>query len=354
VKAATNVKITRMTLNRMPSGATLFPKQAMGTNFSDNVTVSPDGNGSFTVYMPENCSGTVASIKDQTGRTSDKAPNAATYLKIEGELTGPTDVGWIVDKKRFESVVYLGSDTAGDFNIHRNNDYLIDINIRGDLTNDYRIATSRAGYEIGDQWTPDRKFLLGESVPFTLYFNGSGSETVSYKCVFEGNSLSKLTVGWKALTGNSVSGTIAAGKNVALDIVNNEDLYTSENHRVKCTLTFTDSSGATTEYIEELRFSNRTGVQTLPIYGVPPSEKTANVICSPDDSIVQNTSNSYTLYHAKRSIELSIEPLPGYTFKGWYSGYPFKSEGIISTSPKVTVTVPRKSTFSVYARIEKI
>lgn len=350
VKTASNITVKNITLCHAATGTKLFPQTNQGNGFADRVLGVP-GGGSFTVYMAENLAGTVSSITNQKQRTRANAPANATYLLIEGEVSEPGIVDWIVSKRSFESVVYLGSNTTSDFNVRRNNDYRIDINIASDLSNDYRIEVSRAGYEVCDRWTPDRKFLLWESVPHTLFFNGPTNETVSYKCVFEGHTPGKLKINGKDPVNNAVSGTIAGGKESKMDVVINEALYTPENHRVKYTLTFTYQDGTTTEYKDELRFANRTTVQTLPGKNVPiPSVQTAIITATSDESIVPDGSFTYTVYHAKRTLRLTATPLPGYTFKGWYSDAYLKQP--ISTSPTVTISVPVKWYFTVFARID--
>ena len=347
VSAASNISISRISLQSAPRQTKLFPQSNPGNSFAERA-ISATG-GSFTLYMPENLAGTVYSITNQRQRTSANAPANATYLLIEGEVTAPGIVDWIVDKKKFESVVYLGSNVTNDFNVKRNTDYRININIASDLSTDTRIELSRVGYEMYDRWTPDRKFLLYESIPTTLYFNGSGSETVSYKCVFSGYTSGKLRVGGTYITGNTVSGTIAAGKRVAMDIVNNEDLYTPENHKVTCAMTFTYGNGETTEYREEFRFANKTGVQIMPL--VPNSTaRKATITCSSAESVVEDGSYSYAVYHAKRTLQITASPLSGYTFKGWYSDAALKT--LIGSSSTISISVPRKLNFTVYAKVE--
>lgn len=377
VTAADNVTISKMTLCNVPSGAIMFPNQ-YSTAVSTDMKVMPmPGGNSFSVYAPENLAGTVASITDQKDRTTANAPTNATYLLIEGEVVveTPAQYGTSVtyDRKKFESRVYLGSNTSTDFNVRRNWDYRIEINIASDLTSDYRITPYTVGYRIVENRTPDRQFIWNgfgvmPSVTIHPYFSGSGQ--VSFKCVVEGHSRemqvigSTLNIKTDTATGAiTASGTLDANKKEEkIELKYDAWNFTPENSRIKYTLTFTDTAGETTEYSKELRFANRSIINVEPQYGLSYFEKTATITAVSDayideqfrvyegsGSIHQNFIN-----HAEKNLVLTANPLPGYIFKGWYKeGPPYQTKNRISTEPTVTLSIPRRDGYSFYARVEK-
>jgi hypothetical protein len=343
IKVAEGVKITRMTLNSLPASTMLMPGQSPGSNFSDDVDVVSN-NGAFTVYIPENCQGTVASITDQRQRTSQNALSGATYLKIEGELTGKV--------RRFESVVYLGSNTTDDFNIRRNTDYRIEINIKGNLDNDYRIEMSTVGHEVVFPATPDGKYLtsrVGKLNPFFVANGSNKNAKVQYKYIFECKSPDKIGINGASLNNNSYSGTLTAGESHSLTFVYNVQIFTTDDSLVRYTLLFTDDYGNTTTYTGEFRYANQT-VVFVPKTGLIPK---ADVVFPADASVIYDgqTSSSYyyTAYYPDDEIELSIAVRPGYTFKGWYSSVSYKE--LFSLSPTYSYRAPG-GTGSICAKVE--
>jgi hypothetical protein len=311
VNVASNITIKKMSLRNAPSQTKLFPQALPGYNYVKR-TIAVPANGSFTLYMPENLAGTVASITDQKQRTAANAPKYATHLKIEGDVVTSNGSGSF-DRKSFESVVYLGSNVTDDFNIKRNTDYRINIDIAADLTGDYRIELNRVGHRILGM-SPDGRYLAYGSATLKPFLvkdeQGWGDKQITFRYVFEGNDLSNMKVGGATLTGeNTYSGTLDATRNTASVSFNlAEPVYTPEKHSVKYTLTFTDQTGVIAQYKEELKCANRTTVQTLPIAGVPPSERTANIIVSPDYSVAPEGSFTYIVFHTTQTLQLTVEP----------------------------------------------
>ncbi len=345
INQAPGVKITRMTLNRVPAATALMPGGSRGTNFSDGVEVAAQG-GSFTVYIPENCQGTVPSITDQRQRTYENSPQGATWLKIEGELTGKI--------RHFESAVYLGSNTAGDFNIRRNCDYRIEINIRSDMTNDYRIEVSPVGHEVIAHLTPDGKYLASRSGntlnPFFITDGTNKNAKVQYRYIFECKSPDKIVINGRLLDGNTYSGTLTAGETHSLMFFYNVAIFTPDDHSVKYTLVFTDEYGATTTYTGgEFRYANMMYV-FVPKAGLAPK---ADVSFTPDTAVIYDgqitDSYYYTAYYPDVSIELGIKARLGYTFKGWYSSISY--EELFSSSPTYSYHFP-EGVGSICAKVE--
>ncbi len=362
VNAASNVTITSMSLQNAPRQTKLFPQANPGNSFAERIIGLPS-SGSFTVYMPENLAGTVSSITNQRQRTAANAPANATYLLFEGEVTGATNINWTVNRRKFEIVVYLGSNVTNDFNVRRNYDYRVNIDIASDLTTDTRIEHSGVGYTTVERLTPDGKFVwcgFG-TVPFVdinPYNRGNGQ--VSFKLVISGYSremqiqASAFTVTTASQTGPAtVTGTLAAGKEGKIKLYYDGWNFSPVNSRVNYTLTFTDGSGNVTEYKRELRFANRSHVYIQPQYGLDYTEKIADVT-TPDGYIGDSYNDShYEVFHGEKDLELTIHPMPGYTFKGWYTDAPPYTTNRISTEETIILPVGRRDAVKVYARVEK-
>ncbi len=362
VSAASNVSISRISLQSAPRQTKMFPQANSGYNYGSR-GIGATG-GSFTLYMPENLAGTVSSITNQRQRTAANAPANATYLVFEGEVSQPTNANWTYDRSKFEIVVYLGSNVTTDFNIRRNTDYRININIASDLSTDTRIEHSGVGYTTVERLTPDEKFIwcgfgVVPFVDINPYNHGSGQ--VSFKLVVSGYSremqiqASSFTVTTASQTGPAtVTGTLAAGRDGKIKLYYDGWNFAPSNSRVSYTLTFTDSGGNVTEYRRELRFANRSHVYVEPQYGLDYTEKIADVT-TPDGYIGDSYNNShYEVFHGEKELSLTIRPLSGYTFKGWYSAKrPYTNANLISTSPTITITVDRRDAVMVYARVEK-
>ena len=107
--------------NRASSGGLVsFAKQNItGNTFSG------------TYYVPENLQGVKTSITDQKDKNPSNAPAGATYLYVQGTTYG----------RQVAYYIYLGGNNTGDFNIRRNNRYVVQANINGINTIDTRVST---------------------------------------------------------------------------------------------------------------------------------------------------------------------------------------------------------------------
>lgn len=376
VKAADNVTINKMTLCNVPTASRIFPQAISAGSYSEKAIGVP-ADGTFTILMPENLAGTVPTITDQRDRTAAKSPATATYLLIEGEVVVETPAqygtGIIYDRKKFESRVYLGSNTSTDFNVRRNNDYKIEINVAGDLTTDYRIELYDVGYTVMETLSPDGKHIINDTgiahfVDVMPYVNKGGtgswsSGSVAVKCVVENITKGMHIEAYYGYTikreTNAAAGTITAygtipvGGDLKMRLYANEDpVYTPQTYP-RYTLTFTAQDGSTAEYKRELRFANKFEVRTHQ----PGSNdyisrpKKANITSTQNVCFIPTSDWMHRVWHAEKTLRLTIEPLPGYTFRGWYSDYWCKPEALIGTCATVDIQIT-KSYQSIYAWVE--
>ena len=89
-------------------------------------------------YLPENKQGTVSSIATQQMKNPDNAPPFATYLIIRAEKMGR----WI------EYAVMLGENNTTDFNVLRNHNYKVVVDILSENESDARISAEIRYYRI--------------------------------------------------------------------------------------------------------------------------------------------------------------------------------------------------------------
>lgn len=94
------------------------------------VSVSDNRVPARTFYLPENLRGTNPAIADQKYRNMANAPSGSTYIQIYGTFAGVNITYYI----------FLGSNTTGDFNIHRNRHYTVNVNILGVDNDDLRVS----------------------------------------------------------------------------------------------------------------------------------------------------------------------------------------------------------------------
>lgn len=99
-------------------------------------------NGVQTVfYLPENIAGTNTAITDPRNKDKNRAPRGATYIRVQA--TTPTG--------RVEFYIYPGANATTDFNIRRNNRYVISATITGLNTIDTRMSVMQMS---ADGWQP--------------------------------------------------------------------------------------------------------------------------------------------------------------------------------------------------------
>jgi hypothetical protein len=344
IKTASDVVIKSMSLHNAPKQAKLFPQANPGNNYEERVLSVP-ANGSCTVYMPENLAGTVSSITHQRQRTSENAPEKATYLKIVGELA---------DKTHVEYRVYLGSNTTDDFNVKRNNDYRIDINIASDWSTDYRITGYKASHAVSIKTTPDGKYIANFSDAAKLMpsFTTNAADIyskVSYEYVFRGNQPGQLSINGTTLIGNTYSGTLTNGQTHTLTITNKASVISQQHHLVTYTLTFTDEYGGTTEYTGELRWANIISIVVSGVNTHSYIELTFSENASIADARTGIRNLSYIVYCPGNPFSMSILTKYGYAFKGWYRDA--ECTDLISESSSTNWALPSKEC-SIWAKID--
>lgn len=97
------------------------------------------GNGmSVSFYMLENCQGQNISITDQRRKSQENAPTNATYLHIKAET----------DDELLDYYIYPGANNTTDFNVSRNRNHLITVNILGINQADWRVKVTNIPKDI--------------------------------------------------------------------------------------------------------------------------------------------------------------------------------------------------------------
>lgn len=128
-------------------------------------------NDAFTniFYIPENKAGTVSTITDPQQRTPGKAPQGASYFQITGTCDG----------KQVYYYVYPGDDVISDFNIRRNQCYVMNITVCGADPADCRVAVHDITLtEINDYYAPTQ--LASSTLSFTAENNADNKFIISY------------------------------------------------------------------------------------------------------------------------------------------------------------------------------
>jgi hypothetical protein len=321
IKTPAGASVKSMSLHNVPDGAALFAGGPPPVTLTD-VSLAPDG-AAFTAYIPENLAGTVSSITDQRQRTRANAPAGASYLKITGELA---------DRSHAEYYLYLGSNTTDDFNIRRNHDYRIEVNIAGDWSTDYRITAYRAEHPV--EAPAGRYFDDTDVVNIVPSFSTSAPDVfpcVHYTYTFSGHTPGRLTINNEKR--ETFSGTLGNGNTNTLQIRYNPGTFTAANNTVKYTLVFRDTRGGVTEYAGELNYANRVSIS------VPTDGTTARAdVIHPGSPLVRIANNPgsrvYIVHCPDNIIRLGITGVrDGYTFQGWYNNERnYEPENLISTS----------------------
>lgn len=255
------VKITSWQICNAPQGAAIMPGGTAAATYG-NVTETSFNNSSgsqksfsFSAYVPENLAGTKSTITDQKQRTRANAPANATYLKLEGDsyLYGVTT--------HIEYWIYLGGNETSDFNIRRNHNYQVNINIINASTVDLRILT----YTISNGGTNYMTsggvyFVTGSSWSRNLTFKTNYPDvfpTIDYKLVFSGIPAGMMWINGQQAVGNIITGTISANTTLDIKPDNRIPYFTLSNNKMKYTLTFTDTYGNVTTYTDDFVFANR-------------------------------------------------------------------------------------------------
>ena len=341
IQTATGVAIKSMSLCNVPTGAAMFSGGAVNLP-TGVVGLAPDSRA-FSVYLPELLAGSVGSIADQRGRTRQNAPEMAAYLKITGELA---------DRSVVEYRVYLGSNADDDFNLRRNNDYRIEINIVSDWSTDLRISAYRAEHTIPPTRTPNGYVGHYEIVYLKPSFVTNDPEThprIHYRYNFTGYEPGKLYVDKTEITDAGYSGTLESGQTHTLNLYNKAENFNESNHRVGYTLTFTDTFGATTVYTGELKYVNRFTAYVPNDGGVPRAEVVfPDVLCT--RRVDNRNYTDYEAFYLGTSIRMDVVAVrAGYSFNGWYTYLDYKK--LISNSSSIVWTYAGKSS-ALYVRVE--
>lgn len=138
IKSASGITITSYKVCNLPSKSYYLPRSTdagnttwleSGTQNTGNVTTT-----NVVFYMFENRKGVVSTITQQKDKTALKAPANATYIIINGNLSGMA-VSWRV---------YLGENNTTDFNLKRNSSYTYNITLEAGKA-DSRVSIETTG-----------------------------------------------------------------------------------------------------------------------------------------------------------------------------------------------------------------
>lgn len=171
--ATAGLSLVSVQLESVPRSVALFGESKATTvdDTMDYPAVSASGQaftGSF--YMLENKQGTVTAISDPKQKDPTRAPAHATRIHITAQS----------GSKKIDYFIYPGANTTSDFNIDRNRQYNITVNIQGANTYDWRVSTADlyvsdfdSSYEVGATATADLRL--------TCYNNAGNTYTLTYR-----------------------------------------------------------------------------------------------------------------------------------------------------------------------------
>lgn len=131
---------SQMTVNSVQVMCVPSSLRAFGDNHPADLaayfdyTARPFQQGVQTVfYLPENLAGTNSAVTDPRNKDKSRAPRGATYIRV----LASTPAG------RVEYYIYPGANATTDFNVRRNNRYVISATITGQNSIDTRMSVTQ-------------------------------------------------------------------------------------------------------------------------------------------------------------------------------------------------------------------
>lgn len=317
------VKITSWQICHAPQGAAIIPGGSAAVSYGDITETSFNNSSgsqksfSFSAYVPENLAGVNSAITDQKQRTRANAPANATYLKLEGDsyLYGVTT--------HIEYWIYLGGNETTDFNIRRNHNYQVNINIINASTVDLRILTYTVSSGGVNYMTPGQMYMVtGGSFTRTLNFKTNYPDvfpTVEYKFVFSGIPAGLMYINGQQAVGNVFSGTLNANTSLNIDPDYQAPYFTLANNKMSYTLTFTDTYGNVTTYTDNFTFANRVITRCTKTPGLGELGYVAFPNGGNRNEVVgEGGWKRVDVWYVGGPAILVATPNSGRSFKGWY------------------------------------
>jgi hypothetical protein len=350
ITAADGVKIHAWQICNQPTGAALFKSNNLGQSYDNGQRTTLSGKA-FTAYISENLAGTVGSITDQQQRIVENAPANATYLRMEGTLA---------DNSPVEYRIYLGGNETNDFNIRRNNNYAVNINIKGPSVTDLRILNYSATHSVKTEAAPGSDLLSSPEVYFHPSFSTSAPEIypdIKYAYTFSGHPLMKLSVvvNGRVVSDSAMSGTLRAGQTQSflISYVPKTGVFTPENNKVTYKLTFTDTRGNLTEYTGVLKFANKLTAYVVGRNDDSGTKPVMGAISLPDGQPFSCDDNGdiYNIYFLGNKVKMKASPTST-SYKFWCWCNDPSGQGQISTSPTIEreVTTHNSRLFALFLK----
>ena len=286
------------------------------TMTSTEIGVSEDRKATRTFYLLENCQGDVPSITTQQQKSSENAPQGATFVRIKAQQEG----------LQLTYDVYLGENNTSNFDVRRNSVQTLNIIIKGKNEVDTRVHSF--GAEISDE-LPDPAFntTLNE---YCWYKSGMNNLTIK---VDKPNITGELTgdilfmqgqqyafhINEKTLTpGLSLRLTDPSG-NYVFNVCYDPRVFTSANNRLIYDVSLSNGSG----YSYTKRFTHDF-YNHLTVYTYWNGREHQGGYLD-DISAVRTISHSNAGVSYVRMLALDDGPqmraVPddGFAFKGWYA-----------------------------------
>lgn len=335
-----NIELRSVQLISLPRTAALFDPDAAPSSDPADYTDSSETTLSGTTasgacYLLPNLQGTVPSITDQRQKSSENAPEHASYLLIRA-ANGSRNLLY---------TVYLGGNNTSDFNVRANVHYTFRISILGDDEIDTRVYSYSIqvwddfdDYRFGDYCIYEGTTLLHidvENNDEELPLNGtfaviSGESSKVFFDDFHGESGPDFKVYYP----NSTN---------LLGVQYSPTVYTSANSRFAYRITLRDPYGVCGTYDFEHQMANVVYIKpsaggTISASGALWSGETGS------GSSLRSVALCY-----EQGCSLTARAGAGYVFEGWYSDSGYTQR--LSTSATYAFR-PQQTRTELYARFK--
>lgn len=335
-----NIELRSVQLISLPRAAALFDPEAAPSSDPADYTDSSETTLSGTTasgacYLLPNLQGTVPSITDQRQKSSENAPEHASYLLIRA-ANGSRNLLY---------TVYLGGNNTSDFNVRANVHYTFRISILGDDEIDTRVYSYSIqvwdnfdDYRFGDYCIYEGTTLLhidvennDEELPLTGKISVTAGD--SSKVLFDdfhGESGSEFRV--YSPNGDNLFG-----------VQYNPTVYTSSNSRFAYRISLRDPYGVCGTYDFEHQMANVVYIKpsaggTISASGALWSGETGS----------GGSLRSVALCY-EQGCSLTARAGAGYQFEGWYSDSGYTQR--LSTSATYAFR-PQQTRTELYARFK--